>query len=469
MVFGYLCQPIFLRSLLFSLPSGLISAIWVNYKNTGALHYLEVHGTVFSSLSMLISLFIAFRASQAYARYCNGAHAIHRFRAHFIDVASNLFAISRCSSASPEDVIDFRHIIVRLFSMLETFCLVELSAENHVDGSEVPFCFPILDTSFFDEETMTAIKESEYPVDLLVQWVQSVIVDAMGSHVLSAPPPICTRVFQELQSGLAWYQQAQQITEIPIPFPYTLATRSVIAIFWFLMPLSSSNWSEAPVVAGLLAFTQVFAVIALNGVADEMENPFGTDANDLDLEDGHAEFNHKLWLMLTPSFQMTPKRASHVKADAEGFDREILKKQATLGGVFGSDPIQKRQTLFKYTGNAKEPSIGLCAKPLSDGDSLGPPVDVDVASSDAIVIEGIGNGSLISGNSKPSTQVPEGATSERRPSHFVPLPPSHDGDEQLGAGSYSNENTISSVRAVNTAPNRGGLFDQNNQADCCSV
>eukprot|EP00927_Polykrikos_kofoidii_P012534 TRINITY_DN15402_c0_g1_i3.p1 TRINITY_DN15402_c0_g1~~TRINITY_DN15402_c0_g1_i3.p1 ORF type:complete len:519 (+),score=53.84 TRINITY_DN15402_c0_g1_i3:87-1559(+) len=417
-------QPIFWHALLLSVPSGLLTYARTQFVGE-EWHALEIHGTVFSSLSMLISVFVAFRASQAYSRYWDGATALYSIRGHFIDVVSNLFAYTRGSQSSPAEVLEFRHTIIRLFSLLETLCLCELSSAPTISGREEAFHFEIIDPAYFDKQTITAIKEAHFPVDLVVQWIQGVIVDAMHANVISTPAPICTRVFQELQSGISKFDIAMRITELNIPFPYTAATRLVLCIFWLIMPFAAGGWSQSPAVCGILAAIQIFALNILNGVAGEMENPFGTDVNDLDIEDGHLEFNHRLWLMLTPAMNRLPETVSHLKNATEYCPFEILERQATWNDLFVSEPLPKFQALFKHSKeNLLEDSKGslrwsvaVSAEPPSQRDNVVPTCDTGdvvlgdpnhaIVSSDAISTSASGTDVLIIDKKNPLTEVHE--------------------------------------------------------------
>eukprot|EP00927_Polykrikos_kofoidii_P012535 TRINITY_DN15402_c0_g1_i4.p1 TRINITY_DN15402_c0_g1~~TRINITY_DN15402_c0_g1_i4.p1 ORF type:complete len:510 (+),score=28.22 TRINITY_DN15402_c0_g1_i4:87-1532(+) len=451
-------QPIFWHALLLSVPSGLLTYARTQFVGE-EWHALEIHGTVFSSLSMLISVFVAFRASQAYSRYWDGATALYSIRGHFIDVVSNLFAYTRGSQSSPAEVLEFRHTIIRLFSLLETLCLCELSSAPTISGREEAFHFEIIDPAYFDKQTITAIKEAHFPVDLVVQWIQGVIVDAMHANVISTPAPICTRVFQELQSGISKFDIAMRITELNIPFPYTAATRLVLCIFWLIMPFAAGGWSQSPAVCGILAAIQIFALNILNGVAGEMENPFGTDVNDLDLEDGHAKFNQKLWLMLTPVMQSLPTPATKIKENCNSHSPyAVLKRRSSLANVLGPEP--------------KPPFTHFFLRGVSHGDDLAFPsgIDIDepgvsdnaIVSSAATVSRNIGIDTLTSANRNPPEQVLKGPILRALPVALVPLNSFGDRCDKPGVDFNMNGHTDgSSCTTIGAQNHHYGHIDSN--------
>eukprot|EP00927_Polykrikos_kofoidii_P068648 TRINITY_DN6399_c0_g1_i1.p1 TRINITY_DN6399_c0_g1~~TRINITY_DN6399_c0_g1_i1.p1 ORF type:complete len:486 (+),score=39.90 TRINITY_DN6399_c0_g1_i1:52-1509(+) len=466
----YLRQKIFWKALIVSVPSGVLTYCWMSIDDSDIVQRLSIHGTAFSCLALLISVFVAFRASQAYSRYWDGTSALFSIRGRLYDVVSFLFSFSRHSSANPADVQDFRHSIVRLISMLETLCLADLSAEGLIDGFEDAFSYTIIDPTYFSEDTIAAINESEFPIDLIVQWLQSMIVEGMASNIITVPPPICTRVFHELQSGLASFHTALRITEVPIPFPYTAATHLVFVLFWLIVPLAASSWSESPGLCGSLATILVFALFVLNGVAGEMENPFGNDVNDLDVEHGHVEFNHRLWLMLSPTMEMMPSRASDVNLSGQNV-HEILTKQTSFAELFASRPMAQ----FGHSKELIPPSSTLPACPPRVCDNPVPPQDPSNASGHANVsvgaidIRSCGNDLLLSDEGVPVTQRPERSNSRPVIGQSQPSRPLHESGKSPGSGVTSIAHTrgssdpIALVEAQNSH-----LHDRTTPGDeCC--
>jgi len=75
----------------------------------------------------------------------------------------------------------------------------------------------------------------------------------------------------------------ERIRNTPIPFSYSVFLKKFIFIYVMTMPISYSvtlGWLVVPVV--VLVF---YALASLELIAEEIENPFGMDANDLPLED----------------------------------------------------------------------------------------------------------------------------------------------------------------------------------------
>jgi len=102
------------------------------------------------------------------------------------------------------------------------------------------------------------------------------------------------------------FQEAIKISSIPFPFPYAQTCDALLIIHWIMTPLVVSQWFTSPFWAGLFTFITVFIFWVLNSIAVEIENPFGTDPNDIDCEGLQHQLNRQLLQLLTRQQQKTP-------------------------------------------------------------------------------------------------------------------------------------------------------------------
>jgi putative membrane protein len=74
----------------------------------------------------------------------------------------------------------------------------------------------------------------------------------------------------------------ERIRSTPIPFSYTLLLHRTAYLYCFLLPfgLVDSIGFMTPFVVAIVAYT----FFGLDALGDEIEEPFGTDANDLPLD-----------------------------------------------------------------------------------------------------------------------------------------------------------------------------------------
>lgn len=299
-------------------PCALVSAGLKMLTLRGFIEFLQAEDSVlaetqaWSGFSFLVGFLIVFRTSQAYSRFWDGCTSTHQMRAEWFDACSALSSFCKHSEAyvSPEPIAKFKHTLVRLFSMLHAACLAELE-EINIDDEAMEhvqaFDFELIDPSSFDKDSIAAVKVSSSRVELVFSWIQNLIVENIGTGVLTIPPPILSRAFQEIANGMVAFHDAVKITYIPFPFPYAQTCDCLLIMHWVTVPFVTIHWVTSPVWAAILVFIQVFILWSLNFIAVEIENPFGTDANDLDGKNMQIEFNRQLLLLLQDDTHRVPE------------------------------------------------------------------------------------------------------------------------------------------------------------------
>jgi len=260
-----------------------------------------------SGFSFLVGFLVVFRTSQAYTRFWDGCTATYKMRAEWFDACSALIAFCRISKADSKLVNEFQQTLVRLFSMLHAVALAEVEDCNHNKVENVTaFKFELMDAEGIDAASLLTIKESGAKVELVYQWIQLLIVENIEKGVLSIPPPILSRCFQELANGMVEYHEALKLSTVPFPFPYAQTCEFLLLLHWLIAPFVVCSWTSHPAWAAIFCFVQVFILWALNAIAVEIENPFGADANDLDSQATQLEINHHLSLLVDPLTSKVP-------------------------------------------------------------------------------------------------------------------------------------------------------------------
>jgi len=188
-----------------------------------------------------------------------------------------------------------------------------------------------------------------------LQWVQRITVEASDKGILPIPAPILSRVFQELSRGIVNLSNARKISELPFPFPYAQMITVSLIIHWIMMPVLMSILCHDWWWAGLLTFITVFSNWSINYVAQEIESPFGDDANDLPLVEIQMNFNRMLSTLImqeaqeAPSFEFMAEHRRIQTSVMTSDDMEIddlleldkagsrlLREQASFGAVIHS-------------------------------------------------------------------------------------------------------------------------------------
>ncbi|CAK0818197.1 unnamed protein product [Prorocentrum cordatum] len=274
-----------------------------------------VDNTAWGGFSFLVGFLVVFRTSQAYNRFWDGCTFMHRLQAEWLDACSATIAFTRHSRVDPKIVKDFKHLTVRLFSLLHMFALAYIEGCEELEDVAA-HDLELIDPDGIDEDTWNYVRQcrsSAGRVTLVFEWLQCVIVENIKTGVLDIPPPILSRVFQQLANGMVALHDAHKISSIPFPFPYAQTCDAMLVMHLCVTPFVTSSKMSDPWWACLLAFIQVFILWSLNYIAVEIEHPFGGDPNDIDSTGLQLDMNFNLLILLHPACERTPTLSSRAK------------------------------------------------------------------------------------------------------------------------------------------------------------
>eukprot|EP00747_Dinoflagellata_sp_TGD_P187831 gnl/TRDRNA2_/TRDRNA2_45912_c0_seq2.p1 gnl/TRDRNA2_/TRDRNA2_45912_c0~~gnl/TRDRNA2_/TRDRNA2_45912_c0_seq2.p1 ORF type:complete len:375 (+),score=67.64 gnl/TRDRNA2_/TRDRNA2_45912_c0_seq2:130-1254(+) len=312
---------VFPKSLLVALPCAVLA---------GAFKYFEVDGLerlyskedpllrdpeVYSGFAFLVGFLIVFRTNQAYNRYWGGVMSTVAMQAEWFDSASSLVAFCKAAKCDASKVDEFMHKVARLFSLLDGAALCQLRGEPFLSCRDIE----VLDAKGLDREGLRTIaaQPEDRIVELIFQFIQQLMVESIGTGVLTIPAPICSRAFQEFATGMVNFREALMITNVPFPFPFAQVAEILLIFHWVLTPFVLPLWTEQWYFTSTFTFIQVFILWSLNFIAKEIEDPFGDDYNDLELCEFQKEFNEHLLLLLDPRTLDTPVLSPEALWDAE--------------------------------------------------------------------------------------------------------------------------------------------------------
>merc|ERR1719149_120949 len=135
----------------------------------------------------------------------------------------------------------------------------------------------------------------------MLHLVQSLILAAHEQGTIKVAPPILSRVYQTISRGFVNLLNAKKICDTRFPFPY--AQLMAMMLMWqsVMIPVLLTSFLRSKVLIAFFSFVPNFAMFGLNFIAMELENPFGTDANDLPLVHFQHEMNNCLLMLLHPN------------------------------------------------------------------------------------------------------------------------------------------------------------------------
>mmetsp|Transcript_71698 Transcript_71698/g.222349 ORF Transcript_71698/g.222349 Transcript_71698/m.222349 type:complete len:464 (+) Transcript_71698:160-1551(+) len=329
------------------------------------------NNAAWNSFSVLVGFLVIFRTSQAYNRFWDGATSTHQMRAEWFDACSSAMAFCKYStSASEEDLLVFQHTLARLFSMLHAVALADIEDCSSTDIQDVmAFRLDLLDAEGIDEQSLRTIRDCSAKVELVFQWIQQLIVEVLREGVLTVPPPLISRTFQEIANGMVQFHEAIKISTIPFPFPYAQACDCLLIIHWLVVPFVISQWVTRPWWAAIFTFIQVLILWSLNSIAIEIENPFGMDDNDLDAKHMQLEMNRHLLLLLDPNTKRTAKLSLKAKVnELPDWEEQLMESTCSFSTIWKSldeaqaCPREKRTSTASASSAMVGGTVGLTVR-----------------------------------------------------------------------------------------------------------
>jgi predicted membrane chloride channel (bestrophin family) len=302
---GFIWQvegSVFPKVFCFAIPSTLITTglnlwftwLWGNDKP-------DIQGAmgVWGSFTFVLGFLIVFRTQIAYGRFWEGGTTLQQVRGVWFNATSNLFAFCESDTHFHAQVERFQHLLVRLMSLLYCSALQQVADMGDED-------FEVIEFTGIDEDSLEYLREAEDKTEVILQWVQRLIVINIDNGVIPIAPPIASRVFQELSNGIVDVQNARKIQEFPFPFPYAQMLTAMLLVHWTLTPIIAALIVNHFAIGAIITFVTTFSLWSINFIAAELEMPFGDDPNDLPVESMQTAFNRSLRTLLNPLVQCPP-------------------------------------------------------------------------------------------------------------------------------------------------------------------
>merc|ERR1719265_310594 len=123
---------------------------------------------------------------------------------------------------------------------------------------------------------------------------------------LTCPPPIMTRVFNEISNGSVAHHRAMAISRIPFPKIYIQTCSCLVLLSSLIQAFFMHTFVNHALASFVFSFVQTLFMWSLIFTAGELDNPFGADDNDLNLPIMQRQMNKRLALLLKHKARRTP-------------------------------------------------------------------------------------------------------------------------------------------------------------------
>merc|ERR1719217_1180665 len=91
-------------------------------------------------------------------------------------------------------------------------------------------------------------------VEVVYQWINGLIIGEVKNGLLNVPPPILSRVFQEMEKAMIEYNQVVQIMTLPFPFPYSQVCLFMVFGHMICTPFIMAHYTGQASTAALFTF-----------------------------------------------------------------------------------------------------------------------------------------------------------------------------------------------------------------------
>lgn len=259
----------------------------------------------------IMATLLAFRLNQGYSRYQECVACLYQMRAKWFNAVSTAFAVCTTEDARQSEVKEFQGAMSRLVSWLYWASLHQLEEKR--------LTLEILDTRGMEESKLNFLDGAHDQLEVLMHWTQRLLFISMQNGTLAAPPPIITRIFQELGHGVFEFNNIRKIRDIPIPYPYSQMVSLLLFFHVTFTAVAAAFMTDRDLVAFFITFLSVMANVGAYYISHEIERPFGSNMNDLPMEESMNWMNRSLSLILDPEVQQPPKFSSGCRDRAMTF------------------------------------------------------------------------------------------------------------------------------------------------------
>ncbi|CAE7861280.1 unnamed protein product [Symbiodinium sp. KB8] len=290
------------KALVWSVPCALVTILlhghWGEEKGDDNLEMQGI-GTIWSGFSFVLGFLIVFRSNQAYSRFWESVTLFQQIGGEWLNAFSNLLCFCSKDPEKLDQVNEFRYYLSRFMSLLHCNTLQTL-CELSDDSLEV------LDLGGLCKKSLWHLQKSPDRSKTVLLWISCLIMEAHQHKTIEVPGPILSRAFQELSQGMVCVTDLRKIRDVPFPFPYSQYLCCMLIAHWILAPVVASQTVLKPWWAGIMVLVVSTSYWTLFYIAQEIDQPFGEDANDLPVREMQHKFNAKLQFFLEPLSTKVP-------------------------------------------------------------------------------------------------------------------------------------------------------------------
>ncbi len=242
----------------------LLSVLVVYLNGTFYDYKIPLSPAPFTIFGIALALFLGFRNNASYDRFWEGRKL---WGALLNDTRSLTRQALTLTGYAPDskEVVDFADMLI-----VFTYCLKhQLRKTDATEDIE----------KRLPADLAHALKHAHYKPVMLMREMGIWVRQARGRGLID---PICQAAMDENLNKLSdIVGGCERIVSTPIPYTYQVLLHRTVYLYCFLLPfglVDSLGWIT-PLITVFIGYT----FVAFEAIADELEDPFGTEPNDLAL------------------------------------------------------------------------------------------------------------------------------------------------------------------------------------------
>lgn len=242
----------------------LLSVLVVYLNGTFYDYKIPLSPAPFTIFGIALALFLGFRNNASYDRFWEGRKL---WGALLNDTRSLTRQALTLTGYAPDskEVVDFADMLI-----VFTYCLKhQLRKTDATEDIE----------KRLPADLAHALKHAHYKPVMLMREMGIWVWQARGRGLID---PICQAAMDENLNKLSdIVGGCERIVSTPIPYTYQVLLHRTVYLYCFLLPfglVDSLGWIT-PLITVFIGYT----FVAFEAIADELEDPFGTEPNDLAL------------------------------------------------------------------------------------------------------------------------------------------------------------------------------------------
>lgn len=213
---------------------------------------------VYSLLGFVISLLLVFRTNTAYERWWEG----RKLWGNIVNDSRNLALKINSMELHSEDKNHLKNLIINYCFSSKEFLRDSNSNENLTFQNE--------------EELRNYLKANHKPLFFINQLQKKINVLKHEGFISDTTILLLDKNINSLIDSLGG---CERVKNTPIPYSYSLFIKKFIFIYVITLPLAFVN--QFGYYSGLIATFVFYALVSMEVLAEEIEDPFGEDDNDL--------------------------------------------------------------------------------------------------------------------------------------------------------------------------------------------